>query len=118
MPLGAAAALVLSCAAAVFAGVWAGAALWTAVTGLFAYVILGLFTLDLWDTPLIITGTVLEDQPGIVLAGRIWLFGQAAVTIVALLLSARVLAKARRFDAEQAADAQRFQQLPQPPYPG
>ena len=118
VPLGAAAALVLSCAAAVFAGVWAGAALWTAVTGLFAYVILGLFTLDLWDTPLIITGTVLEDQPGIVLAGRIWLFGQAAVTIVALLLSARVLAKARRFDAEQAADAQRFQQLPQPPYPG
>ncbi|MDK1359629.1 hypothetical protein QNO00_05035 [Arthrobacter sp. zg-Y1219] len=111
VPLGAVAALVLSCAVAVFAGVWAGAALWTAAAGLVAYVVLGLFTLDIWDTPLIITGTVLDEQPGIVLAGRIWLFGQALVTIAALLLTARVLAKARRFEAERAAD----QQMPQSP---
>lgn len=108
VPLGAAGALVLSCAVAVFAGVWARSALWTAAAGLFTYVILGLFTLDFWDTPLIITGTVLEVQPGIVLAGRIWLFGQALVTIIALFLTARVLARARRADAERAA-------APQPP---
>lgn len=114
VPLGAAAALVLSCSVAVFAGVWAGAVLWAAATGLFTYVILGLFTLDLWDTPLIITGTVLEVQPGIVLAGLVWLFGQALVTIVAVFVTARVLAKARRYDAEQAAASLALQV----PYPG
>ncbi|WP_341393466.1 hypothetical protein [Arthrobacter sp. G119Y2] len=114
VPLGAAGALVLSCAVAVFAGVWARSALWTAAAGLVTYVILGLFTLDLWDTPLIITGTVLEVQPGIVLAGRIWLFGQALVTIIALFLTSRVLAKARRTDAERAAG----RQLPEPPLAG
>lgn len=118
VPLGAAAALVLSCAVAVFAGVWAGAALWAAAAGLVAYVVLGLFTLDILDTPLIITGTVLEEQPGIVLAGLVWLFGQAVVTIVAVLLTTRVLAKARRFAAEQAADLQMPQHFPPHPYTG
>ncbi|WAP52661.1 hypothetical protein OL239_05440 [Arthrobacter sp. ATA002] len=111
VPLGAVAALVLSGASAVFAGVWARSALWTAAAGLVTYVILGLFTLDLWDTPLIITGTVLEVQPGIVVAGRIWLFGQALVTILALFLTSRVLAKARRAEAEDAASR------PLPPIP-
>ncbi|WP_146067198.1 hypothetical protein [Arthrobacter sp. ZGTC212] len=103
LPLGAAAAIVLSCAATVFAGLWAGAALWSAAAGLLAYVVLGLFTLDIWDTPLIITGTILEEQPGIVLAGRIWLFGQALATIAALLITSRVLAMARRAGAQQEA---------------
>ena len=103
LPLGAAAALILSCAATVFAGLWAGAALWSAVAGLLAYVVLGLFTLDIWDTPLIITGTILEEQPGIVLAGRLWLFGQAAATIAAVLITTRVLGRSRRAAAGQAA---------------
>ena len=103
LPLGAAAALILSCAATVFAGLWAGAALWSAAAGLLAYVVLGLFTLDLWDTPLIITGTILEEQPGIVLAGRIWLYGQALATIAALLITSRVLARSRRAAAEPTA---------------
>lgn len=103
LPLGAAAALILSCAATVFAGLWAGAALWSAVAGLLAYVVLGLFTLDIWDTPLIITGTILEEQPGIVLAGRLWLFGQAAATIASVLITTRVLGRSRRAAAGQAA---------------
>ncbi len=103
LPLGALAALILSCAATVFAGLWAGSALWSAAAGLLAYVVLGLFTLDLWDTPLIITGTILEEQPGIVLAGRIWLFGQALATIAAVLITSRVLGRARRAAAQQAA---------------
>ena len=103
LPLGAAAALILSCAATVFAGLWAGAALWSAVAGLLAYVVLGLFTLDIWDTPLIITGTILEEQPGIVLAGRLWLFGQAAATIAAVLITTRALGRSRRAAAGQAA---------------
>ena len=103
LPLGALAALILSCAATVFAGLWAGSALWSAAAGLLAYVVLGLFTLDLWDTPLIITGTILEEQPGIVLAGRIWLFGQALATIAAVLIASRVLGRARRAAAQQAA---------------
>ena len=113
VPLGALGALILSCAVAVFAGVWAVSVLWTAAAGLVTYVILGLFTLDFWDTPLIITDTVLEVQPGIVLAGRIWLFGQALVTIAAVFISARVLAASRRMEAEQAA-----RQLHEPPFAG
>ena len=116
LPLGAVAALILSCAATVFAGLWAGSAVWSAVAGLLAYVVLGLFTLDLWDTPLIITGTVLEEQPGIVLAGRIWLFGQAVATIAALMITSRVLTKARRAAAE--ANAAQGQAVVQPPYQG
>lgn len=115
LPLGAIAALILSCAATVFAGLWAGKAVWSAVAGLLAYLVLGLFTLDLWDSPLIITGTSLAEQPDIVLAGRIWLFGQAAATIVALMITSRVLAGDRRAAAENAAAEQIAVQHP---YPG
>lgn len=116
VPLGAVGALVLSCSIAVFAGLWAGSALWSAAAGAIAYLVLGLFSLDLGDTPLIITGTALEEQPGIVLAGLIWLYGQAAVTVLAVLLTRRVQARERRFLAEQAA-AEMPTPYP-PPYPG
>lgn len=95
VPLGAAAALVLSCAVAVFAGLWARSALWSAAVGVLTYVVLGLFSLDLGDTPLIITGTSAAEQPPVVAAGQIWLFGQAAVTVAAVLITARVLARTR-----------------------
>ena len=116
LPLGVVGALLLSCAVTVFAGLWAGAALWSAVAGLLAYAVLGLFTLDLWDSPLIITGTVLADQPGIVLAGRIWLFGQAVATIAALLIASRVLARARRVAVEPEASGPGAALSPE--YPG
>lgn len=106
LPLGAFAALILSCAVTVFVGLWAGKAVWSAVAGLLAYLVLGLFTLDLWDSPLIITGTSLAEQPGIVLAGRIWLFGQAVATVIALVVTSRVLAGDRRAAAENAASGQ------------
>ena len=99
---GAVLALILSCAVSVFVGLWSRSAVWSAVTGVVTYIVLGIFSSGLGESPLIVTGTSAAQQPDVVTAGMIWLFGQALATIAAVFITARVLSSDRR--AERAAD--------------
>lgn len=102
-PLGALAALALSGAAAVFAGLLYRRAVLAAVTGAVTYLLLGLFSMDIFGGPLIVTGTTADQVPPIQVAGQVWLIGQAVATVAAVLISTLVLARQRRADQEAAA---------------
>ena len=96
LPVGAVLAVVFSCAVALIIGLWRRSPVFSAVTGAVTYVVLGLFSLDLLnEAPLIVTGTSAPEQPPVVAAGMLWLFGQAVATIAAVLICARVLSRDR-----------------------
>ncbi|MDN3903886.1 hypothetical protein [Arthrobacter sp. YD2] len=96
LPVGALLAVVFSCAVALLVGLWRRNAVLSAVTGAVTYLVLGLFSLDLLnEAPLIVTGASAEEQPPVVTAGLLWLFGQAVATIAAVLICARVLGRDR-----------------------
>lgn len=99
---GAVLALLFSCAVSVFVGLWGRSAVWSAVTGIVTYIVLGIFSSGVGESPLIVTGTSAEQQPDVVMAGMIWLFGQALATIAAVFITARVLSSDRR--SARAAD--------------
>ncbi|MBD7995281.1 hypothetical protein H9639_08235 [Arthrobacter sp. Sa2CUA1] len=103
LPLGAAGALVFSAAAAVLAGLWARSILVSALTGALTYVLLGFFTLDVFGGPLIVTGTVSDLNLPVTTAGLIWIYGQAAATVAAVLITARVLRREAAFQRSVAA---------------
>ena len=103
LPLGALAALVLSGAAAVFAGVLYRRPVMSAVAGAVTYLVLGAFSMDIFGGPLIVTGTSSDQTLPITVAGQIWLFGQAVATLAAVVISAMVLGRQRRADARAAA---------------
>ncbi|WP_186764202.1 hypothetical protein [Arthrobacter yangruifuii] len=96
LPVGSLLAVVFSCAVALLIGLWQRSALLSAVTGVVTYLVLGLFSLDLVsEVPLIVTGSSAAEQPPVVAAGLVWLFGQAVATVVAVLLCTRVLGRDR-----------------------
>ncbi|MCC9173228.1 hypothetical protein [Arthrobacter sp. zg-Y179] len=96
LPVGALLAVVFSGAVALLVGLWQRSALLSAVTGVVTYLVLGLFSLDLVsEVPLIVTGSSAPEQPPVVTAGLVWLFGQAVATVAAVLLCARVLGRDR-----------------------
>ena len=103
LPLGAAGALVFSAAVAVLAGLWARSVLVSALTGVLTYVLLGLFSLDLFGGPLIVTGTVSNLDLPVTTAGLIWIYGQAAATVAAVLITARVLRREALYQGTVAA---------------
>lgn len=103
LPLGAAGALVFSAAVTVLAGLWARSILVSALTGVLTYVLLGLFSLDLFGGPLIVTGTVSDLDLPVTTAGLIWIYGQAAATVAAVLITARVLRREALFQGTVAA---------------
>ena len=96
LQVGAVLALIFSCAVSVLVGLWNRSAVWSAVTGIVTYIVLGIFSSGLGESPLIVTGTSAEQQPAVVTAGMIWLFGQALATIAAVFVTARVLSSDRR----------------------
>ncbi|MCC3276747.1 MULTISPECIES: hypothetical protein [unclassified Arthrobacter] len=96
LPVGAVLAVVFSCAVALLAGLWQRSAAVSAAAGVITYLLLGLFSLDLLnEAPLIVTGAAAEEQPPVVTAGLVWLFGQAVATVGAVLACTRVLARDR-----------------------
>ncbi|MCQ1985443.1 hypothetical protein [Arthrobacter sp. zg-Y844] len=96
LPVGALLAVVFSGAVALLVGLWQRSALLSAVTGVITYLVLGLFSLDLVsEVPLIVTGSSAPEQPSVVTAGLVWLFGQALATVAAVLVCARVLGRDR-----------------------
>ncbi|MBD8044103.1 hypothetical protein H9638_09815 [Arthrobacter sp. Sa2BUA2] len=103
LPLGAAGALVFSAAVAVLAGLWARSVLVSALTGVLTYVLLGFFTLDVFGGPLIVTGTVSDLDLPVTTAGLIWIYGQAAATVAAVLITAGVLRREAVFQRTVAA---------------
>jgi len=105
LPLGAAAALVFSAAVAVFTGLWARSVLVSALTGVLTYVLLGLFTLEVFGNPLIVTGTVSDLDLPVTTAGLIWLYGQAIATVAAVLVTAAVLRREARHQRTVAPPA-------------
>ncbi len=96
LPVGAVLAVVFSCAVALLVGLWQRSSVLSAVTGIITYLLLGLFSLDLLnEAPLIATGAAAEEQPPVVTAGLVWLFGQAVATVAAVLICARILGRDR-----------------------
>lgn len=103
LPLGAAGALVFSAAISVLAGLWARSVLVSALTGVLTYVLLGFFSLDVFGGPLIVTGTVANLDLPVTTAGLIWIYGQAAATVAAVLVTAGVLRREALFQRTAAA---------------
>lgn len=96
LPVGAVLAVVFSCAVALLVGLWQRSSVLSAVTGIITYLLLGLFSLDLLnEAPLIVTGAAAEEQPPVVTAGLVWLFGHAVATVAAVLFCARILGRDR-----------------------
>ena len=81
LPWGAASALLLLLALALYVGLWSRSIVPCAVTGLATYVVVGLLTIPHGQYGLIVGN----------LAGTIWLFGVAVVTPLAMLLCGRIL---------------------------
>ena len=81
LPWGAAAALLLLLALALYVGLWGRSVVLSAVTGLAAYVVVGILTVPHGQYGLIVGN----------LAGTLWLFGIAVVTPLAMLLARHIL---------------------------
>ena len=96
LPVGAVLAVVFSCSVALLVGLWRRSAALSAASGVITYLLLGLFSLDLLnEAPLIVTGSSAPEQPPVVTAGLVWLFGQAVATVAAVLACTKVLARDR-----------------------
>jgi hypothetical protein len=89
VPVGAAAALVFAGSLAVYLGLWAGRVWISALTGMVAYALVGLLAMGT-DDMVVLTGSEPEG-PRSALAGDIWIYGLAAVTVAAVVLCWAVL---------------------------
>jgi hypothetical protein len=96
LPVGAVAALAFSGSTALFAGMWAGRAWVTALTGVLTYLLVGFFATARRSSILIITGDTRGLDLASATAGNIWIFGIAVVTVGAVLIAVRVLHPRRR----------------------
>ncbi len=95
LPLGAAAALVLAGSIILWCGLWARSPLVTALSGGSAYLVVALLSLS--PETLILTGTEGPGpEPVAALAGNLWMFGVALVTVASIGICAAVLRGPRR----------------------
>jgi len=94
-PWGAAAALLFAAAAMVWIGLRTMNIMAAGLTGIVAYVIVGLMASGLFGEPLIITATSAEKELAVAIAGRVWTIGLAVAVILSLGLTAWAL-KPRR----------------------
>ena len=85
-PWGAAAALLFALAVMVWAGLKARNVLVAGLTGVLAYVLVGLMALAPGTEPLIVTGTSAAVELPIAVAGRIWMMGWSRPTLAAMLV--------------------------------
>ncbi|MHA7153754.1 hypothetical protein [Arthrobacter sp. TMN-50] len=90
LPIGAAAAVLLAGSAAVFAALWARNVYLSPVVGGTAYLVVGLFAAS-EDQPLVLTDLGMSPPLPTAIAGSIWVFGLAIVTVLASMLSWWVL---------------------------
>lgn len=90
LPLGAAAAVLLAGSAAVCIAVWARNVYLSPVVGGVAYLLVGLLAAS-EDQPLVLTDLSMEPLLPSAVAGSIWVFGLAVVTVLASMLSWWVL---------------------------
>jgi hypothetical protein len=89
IPVGAVAALVFAGSVAVYLGLWASSIWMSALTGAVAYALVGLLATGT-DDRLILTGAE-PGGPWSALAGDIWIFGLAVVTVAAVVICWTVL---------------------------
>ncbi|EMY33457.1 hypothetical protein D477_014672 [Arthrobacter crystallopoietes BAB-32] len=94
-PWGAPAALLFAAAAMVWIGVRSQNVMAAGLTGIVAYVLVGLMASGLGGEPLIVTATSAERELAVEIAGRIWTIGLAAMVILAVALTSWAL-KPRR----------------------
>ncbi len=95
-PLGALAALVLSGSVAVFVGAWSRSVWPTAAVAVLTYSMTGLLATSGGPSTLIVTGsTGLQTLP-VAVAGNLWIFGQAVVGILAVVVVTLVLRTYRK----------------------
>ncbi|WP_336712492.1 hypothetical protein [Arthrobacter sp. USHLN218] len=94
-PWGAAAALLFAAAVMVWVGLRTMNVLAAGLTGIIAYVLVGLMASGLFGEPLIVTATSAEKELAVAIAGRIWTIGLAAMVILSVAVTAWAL-KPRR----------------------
>ena len=95
LPLGAVAALILAGSILLWCGLWARSLLVTALSGGTAYLVVALLTLS--SETLILTGVEgAGPDPAAVLAGNLWMFGLALVTVAAVGICSAALRGPRR----------------------
>ncbi|MEV7647883.1 hypothetical protein [Arthrobacter sp. NPDC089319] len=85
-PWGAAAALLFALAVMVWAGLKTRNVLMAGLTGVLAYVLVGLMALAPGTEALIVTGTSAAVELPIAVAGRIWMIGLVPATLAAMLV--------------------------------
>ncbi|MHA7141269.1 hypothetical protein ACX80T_07020 [Arthrobacter sp. Sr33] len=90
LPVGAAAAVLLAGSVAVFVALWARNVYFAPVVGGVAYLVVGLFAAS-EDQPLVLTDLGMEPLLPSAVAGSIWVFGLAVVTVAASMVSWWVL---------------------------
>ena len=90
LPVGAVAAVLLAGSAAVFLALWARNVYLSPLVGGVAYLVVGLFAAS-EDQPLVLTDLVMEPLLPTAIAGNVWVFGLAIVTVVASMVSWWVL---------------------------
>lgn len=90
LPVGAAAAVLLAGSVAVFVALWARTVYVAPVVGGVAYLVVGLFAAS-EDQPLVLTDLGMDPLLPSAVAGTIWVFGLAVVTVVATMVSWWVL---------------------------
>lgn len=91
LPLGAVAALVLTGSIALYVGLWSGRTWIAGLTGVLAYLLVGVFASGGEDSVLIAAQII--DGPGQAagIAGMIWILGISVATVIAALLASRTL---------------------------
>jgi hypothetical protein len=94
-PWGAAAALLFAAAVMVWVGLRTMNIMAAGLTGIVAYVLVGLMASGLFGDPLIVTATSAERELTVAIAGRIWTIGLAVMVILSVALTAWAL-KPRR----------------------
>ncbi|MGF9662776.1 hypothetical protein AAIH25_12985 [Arthrobacter crystallopoietes] len=94
-PWGAAAALLFAAAAMVWVGLRTMNVLAAGLTGIIAYVLVGLMASGLFGEPLIVTATSADKELAVAIAGRIWTIGLAVMVILSVAVTAWAL-KPRR----------------------
>lgn len=94
-PWGAAAALLFAAAVMVWVGLRTMNVLAAGLTGIIAYVLVGLMASGLFGEPLIVTATSADKELAVAIAGRIWTIGLAVMVILSVAVTAWAL-KPRR----------------------
>ncbi len=102
-PLGAVAALVLSGSIAVFVGTCFRSVWPTAAVAVLTYALTGMAATLSGASSLIVSGSTGASAAPVAVAGNVWIFGQAVVGILALVLVTLTLKKRRKPSAGQSS---------------